>query len=477
MAQGGAGYAGLEVAAGEGLVVADDHTGAGLEVAPGNGLVAVDHHAGAGLGVFKGGSDGYIYDKSEPLAAYITPDSAIKWGRPSSAKLRRQRRRPWCWLTGAIILCVVVAAAITGGILGSRTRSGSGTTPANTTSRALLGNTGLAAVGWMDSVAIHYRVYYQDEMLQLRESSWDDVQKTWAASNTPIGLARNGTPLAAVMGSDPSGLITIHLFSVDDSGQVNEWIWTSLNNEWQRGSLNTHPIVPANSSKLAATWAPNNGLSTCTAKYCKSLLFVYQDDKNQFQLCNLTSDAWAFSSINANAIAGSGVSLTKLSEAIYPAQLRLFYQIGSGSMVAADWVSGAQLAGENIAGKFSGWNLNENTPLSPPSTSPLPITSFPFGSTSPVVSYGDIQGGFPSIVDVLISGPTGITEVAWLPNNTSTSYKSASTPQVFNKIQNFSSVASHGWGGFYAIQNGTLMEFALDGGNYTWSLKGPVLTS
>lgn len=142
-------------------------------------------------------------------------------------------------------------------------------------------------------------------------------------------------------------MITINLFSVDDSGYINEWTYTSLGGNWQPGSLNTHAIVPANSSKLTATWSNNNGPSTCTAKYCRSLLFLYQDDKNQLQLCNSTSDAWTFSSVAANPIAGSGVSLSHLTEAKYPAQLRLFYQISSGSLVAADWVSGAQLTGES----------------------------------------------------------------------------------------------------------------------------------
>jgi len=64
-----------------------------------------------------------------------------------------------------------------------------------------------------------------------------------------------------------------------------------------------------------------------------------------------------------------------------------------------------------------------------------------------------------------------------LPSNTSTSYKPASTPAAFNKVQTLGSVASHVWGSFYAIQNGSLMEFLLDGGTYTWSQPSPVATS
>lgn len=139
----------------------------------------------------------------------------------------------------------------------------------------------------------------------------------------------------------------INLFAIDDSGHINEWVLTNTaGNDWQTGTLNSHDIIPANASKISATWTMTNGQAVCTVN-CMSLLLLYQDDKDQFQLCNATSKAWNFSSVNANPIAGSGVSLTTVIEAKYPAQLRLFYQIGSGSLVAADWVSGAQLAGES----------------------------------------------------------------------------------------------------------------------------------
>lgn len=171
-----AGYSSLEVATGEGLVVADHLTGAGLEVAGSDGLTVADHHAGAGFKSAEGVSDGYVDDKIwQP--ANTTLDDGIKHWQPSWRARRRRCVRAWCWLIGAIILCVVVVAAIVGGVLGSRARSSSSASPANTTSKALLRSTGLAAVAWMDSIAIHHRVYWQDETLQLRESSWDDVQK------------------------------------------------------------------------------------------------------------------------------------------------------------------------------------------------------------------------------------------------------------------------------------------------------------
>ena len=38
----------------------------------------------------------------------------------------------------------------------------------------------------------------------------------------------------------------------------------------------------------------------------------------------------------------SGVGLLALSSSEFPAQVRLYYQIGSGNMVEADWISVAQ---------------------------------------------------------------------------------------------------------------------------------------
>lgn len=67
---------------------------------------------------------------------------------------------------------------------------------------------------------------------------------------------------------------------------------------------------------------------------------MYQGhDANHFQLYNSTEDTWVSSSIPGHPIAASGVSLSTEVVRDYPSQLRLFYQIASGNLVVADWLS------------------------------------------------------------------------------------------------------------------------------------------
>lgn len=125
------------------------------------------------------------------------------------------------------------------------------------------------------------------------------------------------------------------MFAVDASGQIVDWMTTDGTN-WQNGSLASHSVRPANSSNLAASWSGNMDNS--------SLLLVYQDDAAHLQLCNLTSGEWTFSALPSNAIAGTGLAMNAVLEDQYVGQQRLFYQTGPGYLVAADWVSEAQIA-------------------------------------------------------------------------------------------------------------------------------------
>lgn len=130
--------------------------------------------------------------------------------------------------------------------------------------------------------------------------------------------------------------IIVNLYFLHESGKVLEFV--SLDGlRWEAGSLSTKNIVPAPSSKLAAARASNHdgGL--------ESLLLVFQDDQNVFRWYNSTENIWVDSKIPANPIPGSGVSISRLKMKEYPEQLRLYYQTAPGDLVAADWVSLAQL--------------------------------------------------------------------------------------------------------------------------------------
>ncbi|KAI9868001.1 MAG: hypothetical protein M1830_005714, partial [Pleopsidium flavum] len=284
-----------------------------------------------------------------------------------------------------------------------------------------------------------------------------------------IGLAKNGSPLVAAV-KESSGL-TINLFFLDDSGQVNELV-TTEGVDWQSGSLNTHKIVPAPNSKLAATWSR----TTHAVDGPQSLLFVYQDERNTFQLYNLTEDTWVSSSIPGKPIPASGVSLSTMVVRNYPSQLRLYYQVTSGYLVGADWLSLPQFAdtlknnSALVYGRSSGWNLNEDD-LHGQFGLEAPITSFPFGdSRSWTLAYGNVTG-LPDLVDVFMSGSGGVKAVEWI--NGPRGYQTVHQPTEMNAVQNYSSLASHAWGSLYALQRGQITEFKVDRNDHTqWVAQG-----
>ncbi|MCJ1406280.1 hypothetical protein MMC19_000345, partial [Ptychographa xylographoides] len=272
--------------------------------------------------------------------------------------------------------------------------------------------------------------------------------------------------------------VSISLFYVGSLGYINEWTSTDGLN-WQKGLLDSHSVIPAKTSSLAATYALNYGLANpnvCQSCSPASLLFVYEDTKNNFQLCNRTGATdWTFSAIPTNPIAGSGVGLVAIKEDQYPYQLRLFYQTKTGNaLVAADWVSGDQISGSGLSNASVGWNLNEKTALTQFDHGAM-VSSFCFGlSGDDVQSYGAVSG-LPYLVDVLTSGSTGVTAVAWFPNGDAT-YSTPYKPSVMDTVQNYSSIASHAWGSLYAMENGYLTEFVTAGDN-NWNTKGQVITS
>lgn len=95
-------------------------------------------------------------------------------------------------MIGAVVLLLVVIIAVLGAVLGSRSRSPS---PSSINS-----NTGIAAVAWQDADnVLQYRVYYQTAKNEIRESTWYNTENAWYTTNDRIGLAMDGSPLAAAV--------------------------------------------------------------------------------------------------------------------------------------------------------------------------------------------------------------------------------------------------------------------------------------
>ena len=163
---------------GEGLEVADLYAGYGLE--------SVRH--------MNGDKDGSALEVAQKesiesnnqtrligLEMNQTDNYAGSFHPPRQQK-RRRSRRMW-WIIGAIVLLLVIIIAVLGGVLGSRVHSGSSSgsdpsSPPAGSPTTITPNTGLASIAWSDpNNVVHYRVYYQDEGLAIRESAWNNSQQ------------------------------------------------------------------------------------------------------------------------------------------------------------------------------------------------------------------------------------------------------------------------------------------------------------
>lgn len=126
----------------------------------------------------------------------------------------------------------------------------------------------------------------------------------------------------------------------------------------------------------------------------------------------------------------------------FPDQLRLYYQVASGNLVVADWLSFTQFDytctvasiyhifelvpyllliywlldktnSTQVLGRSSGWNLNEDILLGQFGME-APITSFANGQvpSDGQLVYGNVTM-LPSLIDILMSGTGGVTAVEW----------------------------------------------------------------
>lgn len=186
------------------------YDGAGLELTdqqPGLELKSMSNRLGT-YSELPAGPDA-AYDHPEHLKSdaayghpqYLKPDADhggayVGVNTPAVRSKLTPRRK---WMIGAVVLLLVVIIAVLGGVLGSRSRSApSATPPLNASS--IINNTGLAALAWQDTDnVLQYRVYYQTANNEIRESAWNNSQSTWYTLNDRIGLAKNGSSLAAAV--------------------------------------------------------------------------------------------------------------------------------------------------------------------------------------------------------------------------------------------------------------------------------------
>lgn len=124
----------------------------------------------------------------------------------------------------------------------------------------------------------------------------------------------------------------INIFAMNDDGIINEW-YSGDGSSWQPGQINTHKVRPSSASSLSTIWHRYEKCVNCP----NTLLLVYQDSKNKFNLANSTQNGLIFSTMDANPIAGSGISLALSWKDDTTTGLRLYYQIASGHLCSQDW--------------------------------------------------------------------------------------------------------------------------------------------
>ena len=125
--------------------------------------------------------------------------------RPTQQRKIFGLRQKTFFILAPVVLIVVVAGSVAGGVVGRiAAYSHSPTTSKTpTSSRTPYANTGLAATQWTDlNGTLHKRLYYQNSAGRIRESAWNsnhDLTTAWEI-NTISEIVRPATPLAAVAG-------------------------------------------------------------------------------------------------------------------------------------------------------------------------------------------------------------------------------------------------------------------------------------
>lgn len=88
------------------------------------------------------------------------------------------------------------------------------------------------------------------------------------------------------------------------------------------GPLTDLGRLTAENSKVAAVWHRHLGCDTCS----NTLLLVYENSDGKLQFGNTTATGWTWSTLAANFIPGSSLSMNIKWQKNHPAGVRVYYQ-------------------------------------------------------------------------------------------------------------------------------------------------------
>lgn len=141
-------------------------------------------------------------------------------------------RRKWLIVLIAVLVTLSIIGGVVGGAVGSRSRksnstfkssniSASGPAPNPATNRpatirGIRDGSALAAVSYFDMSGIaNYRVYYQDESNNIKESAWDEIGRNWTVTTLhQLADVRAGSPLAAAVRQPPIDPVSVILYDI-----------------------------------------------------------------------------------------------------------------------------------------------------------------------------------------------------------------------------------------------------------------------
>lgn len=263
----------------------------------------------------------------------------------------------------------------------------------------------------------------------------------------------------------------MNVYYLNDTNNLREW-YTNDSVTWNDGAVNSQNIVASNVSSLTSVWHTHNGCVGCP----NTLLVVYQDSSSLFNLGNLTSLGWTWSTLNANPVAGSGMSLDLMWDSSSPTSLRLYYQTSNPAsyehlcslnwdMPPADAEAGKStwltfhnvllFADQPNIALNGNWQNRETEPLNQISAN-ASITSFTYGTVA--------SNGLPIINAILDSSSHGVSSTFWLGSGGG-AWSDGQTLQAMSATQTYTPLAANANAFVYAMQDGGVKEFvvAMDG--------------
>ncbi|KAL9046134.1 MAG: hypothetical protein Q9214_000954 [Letrouitia sp. 1 TL-2023] len=324
------------------------------------------------------------------------------------------------------------------------------------TSATNLFNSSLASVAWSDNEGLSYRrLYYQDSTGTIKETAWNNTGDSWYALQEDLGKAKEGSPIAAaVVGNNTWGL-------VNTDGHLVER-YTNDGNVWKHGRLDNADVIPSPQTKIALVWAQTDH-SKCNDCGELTIIYAYQESNNNIIVYNNTGNGPQLTPLDVNPMPGSAIAFQQVWHSSGSPGIRLFYESGQHKLCTVNFESeeGRGDSGD-VAGK---WTSHEESPIGAIAEG-AQLASFTWGKNA---TTGD-----PYFLRTLSSGPKGAgVDVFFLGGGSQPDIWYTENPDLMNDVQAYSALAANTDRHVYAVEAGTVKEFALsiDG---SWTLIGDV---